>query len=86
MSYAEKLINKLIEIISKSVDPDFLKDYKVRLATLELAIRLIKKIVAIYNNENSNDFYLACIEQAKEQSSFILRRLFKVNFLLLSIS
>lgn len=57
---------------------NFSKDFKVRLATLELSIRLIKKLVA-FNKENTySDFYLACIEQSKEQSSFTLRRQFKV--------
>lgn len=67
-------MNKLIGIVTKSTEPDF----KVRLATLELAIRLIKSLVIINNKSLMNDFHLACIEQAREQSSFVLRKQFKV--------
>lgn len=75
-TYDEKLMTKLIGIISKSVESDF----KVRLTTLELTIKLIKKLAIVNEKCFISDFHLACIEQAREQSSFILRRHFKVNF------
>ncbi len=58
-------------------------DYKVRLATLEIVVKLIKILVTKNNKSYINDFHLACIEQAKEQSSFTLRRQFKVFYLIL---
>lgn len=71
--YNEVLMSKLIGIVSKSVEPEF----KVRLATLELAIKLIKSLVIVNKRSYISDFHLACIEQAREQSSFILRQKFK---------
>ena len=52
----------------------------MRLTTLELAIKLIKKLVIINGKSFVNDFHLACIEQAREQSAFLLRRQFRVSF------
>jgi protein CLEC16A len=75
-NYNEAVVNKLIGIVTKSVEPEF----KVRLATLELAIKLIKSLVILNKKSYINDFHLACIEQAREQSSFILRQKFKVSF------
>ena len=69
-------MTKLIGIISKSVESDF----KVRLSTLDLTIKLIKTIAIVNNKSFITDFHLACIEQAREQSSFILRRHFKVEY------
>ena len=76
INYSEMAISKIIGIISKSIEPDF----KVRLATLELCVTLIKKLAIVENKSALSDFYLACIEQAREQSSFILRRHFKARF------
>jgi hypothetical protein len=42
---------------------------------------VVKKLTIVNNKSMLNDFYLACIEQAREQSSFILRRHFKVIIL-----
>lgn len=58
----------------------FYTEFKVRLTTLELAIKLIKKLVIINGKSFVNDFHLACIEQAREQSAFLLRRQFRVSF------
>jgi protein CLEC16A len=72
-SFIEVLINKSIEIINQSIHPN----YKVRLATLEIAVKLVKKLIKIDHFRNSFDYYMACIEQAKEQSAYILRKKFK---------
>lgn len=76
-SYDDKLMSKLIGIVSKSVESDF----RVRLSTLDLTIKLIKIMTILNRKCYISDFHLACIEQAREQSSFILRRHFKVYLL-----
>ena len=81
-SYDDKLMGKLIGIVSKSVEADF----RVRLTTLELTIKLIKSMSVVNNKSFISDFHLACIEQAREQSSFVLRRHFKVGRKLLNFS
>jgi hypothetical protein len=49
----------------------------VRLATLELATKTIKKLAILNGKSYITDFHLACIEQTREQSAFTLRRQFK---------
>lgn len=74
-NYSEKLMKILIDVLAKSVEPDF----KVRLATLELATRIIKKLTCAFNtNSFIGELHMSFIEQVKEQSSFVLRRQFKV--------
>ena len=53
-------------------------DFKVRLSTLELTIRLIKNLTVSNKKSIINEYQVKCIEQAKEQSSFVLRKHFKV--------
>jgi hypothetical protein len=74
-NYNETLMLKLIGIISKSVEPEF----KVRIATLDLAIKLIKSISMMNGKSYISDFHLACIEQVREQSAYVLRQKFKVG-------
>jgi len=80
-NYNDKIISKLIGIITKSVELDF----KVRLSTLELAIHLVKKLCIVNNTSHISDFHLACIEQAREQSAFALRRQFKTEEMFLDM-
>jgi len=80
-NYGDVFINKLIGIVTKSVEPDF----KVRLITLELAISLIKKLTVENKKSYITDFQLACIEQAREQPAFLLRRDFKTEEMFLDM-
>ena len=60
-------------------------DFKVRLVTLELAVNLIKKLAVTDNKSYITDFQLACIDQAREQSAFVLRRYFKTDEMFLDM-
>jgi protein CLEC16A len=94
-TYYDIIINKLIGIISKSNDSNI--EYKVRLATLELSINLIKKFVEIYGAGDGatssksttvcklNDFHYSCIDYAREQSAHNLRNMFKTEEMFLDI-
>jgi protein CLEC16A len=73
IDYSDLIISKVVGIISKSTDPDF----KVRLATLQLCVTLLKSITMVNKKSHLNDFYSSCVEQTREQSSFILRRYFR---------
>ncbi|CAF1254051.1 unnamed protein product [Rotaria magnacalcarata] len=70
--YNTILVDQLCEILSLSVSPDS----KIRLATMNLAINLLKKLV--YDEEENvsylSDHHLARIEGAYEQSTEDLRR------------
>ncbi|CAF0812734.1 unnamed protein product [Brachionus calyciflorus] len=79
--YSEKLMGILIGILSKSVENDF----KVRLATLELAIKLIKSMACVGNKSFISDFHMACIEQVRDQSAYALRRSFKTEEMFLDM-
>ena len=72
--YDEALAGRLIGIVTKSVEST---EFKVRLATLELAVKLIKSLTVVNKNSYVSDFHLACIEQAREQSAFVLRQKFR---------
>jgi protein CLEC16A len=80
-SYHDALMSKLIGVVSKAVESDF----KVRLVTLELAIKLIKSLAETNGQSYTNDFHLACIEQAREQSAFLLRRQYKTEEMFLDM-
>ncbi len=80
-NYGDVFINKLIGIVTRSVEPDF----KIRLITLELAISLIKKLAIVNKKSYITDFQLACIEQAREQPAFLLRRDFKTEEMFLDM-
>lgn len=81
LNYSGVFMNRLIGIVAKAVEPEF----RVRLVTLELAVQLIKRVSLLVVPGSAasavrslvTDFQLACIDQAREQSAFVLRRHFK---------
>ena len=50
-----------------------------------MVIKLLKSLLTQNNKSYINDFHLACIEQAKEQPSFTLRRQFKSDEMFLDM-
>uniref|UniRef100_A0ABD2VZK9 Protein CLEC16A homolog n=1 Tax=Trichogramma kaykai TaxID=54128 RepID=A0ABD2VZK9_9HYME len=71
--YNETLIDKIIHIITLSCQ----SGAKVRLVTLELAIKLLLHLVICDNESILQDCHLAAIEAAKEQSTALLRNFYK---------
>ncbi|GAB1602331.1 protein CLEC16A-like isoform X3 [Argonauta hians] len=71
--YNIALVEKLIKIITLACQPSA----KLRLATLELSIKLLKQLV--YRNGRSflQDRHLACVENARECSNQLLRNFYK---------
>ncbi|XP_076235537.1 C-type lectin domain containing ema isoform X3 [Calliopsis andreniformis] len=72
-SYNEILIDRLIHIISLSCQTNA----KVRLITLELAIKLLTQLVMSEGQNMLKDSHLAAIEAAKEQSTSLLKNFYK---------
>lgn len=52
---------------------------KVRLATLELSIKLLKQLVYKSGKSYLKDQHLACVENAREGSTQLLRNFYKVS-------
>ncbi|XP_074647477.1 protein CLEC16A-like isoform X2 [Tubulanus polymorphus] len=71
--YNVLLVEKLIKIISLSCQ----NGSKVRLATLEMSILLLKQLVHKKGITFLQDRHLACIEGAKEESVLLLRNFYK---------
>lgn len=71
--YNEILIDRLIHIISLSCQTNA----KVRLITLELAIKLLTQLVTSEGQSVLRDSHLAAIEAAKEQSTSLLKNFYK---------
>ncbi|XP_064631052.1 protein CLEC16A-like isoform X3 [Lineus longissimus] len=71
--YNVYLIEKLIKIITLSCQ----KGSRVRLATLEMSILLLKQLVYRKGKNFLQDRHLACIEGAKEESVLLLRVFYK---------
>ncbi|XP_051171080.1 protein CLEC16A homolog isoform X3 [Leptopilina boulardi] len=71
--YNEILIDRLIQIITLSCQTNV----KVRLITLELAIKILIQMVISEGRSLINDSHLAAIETAKEQSAVQLRNFYK---------
>ncbi|CAN8030413.1 unnamed protein product [Ixodes persulcatus] len=72
--YNIALMEKLIQIISLSCK----YGNKVRLATLEMSILLLKQLVTLDGGESClQDVHLAGLEQAREESSLLLRNFYK---------
>ncbi|EEC20586.1 protein CLEC16A, putative, partial [Ixodes scapularis] len=72
--YNVALMEKLIQIISLSCK----YGSKVRLATLEMSILLLKQLVTLDGGESClQDVHLAGLEQAREESSLLLRNFYK---------
>lgn len=57
----------------------FASDTKVRLVTLDLAIKLLVQLVMSEGQSLLQDGHLAAIESAKEQSTSLLRNFYKVR-------
>lgn len=57
----------------------FSLDARIRLVTLELAIKLLLQLVMLENESLLQDCHLAAIEGAKELSTAILRNFYKVK-------
>lgn len=72
--YNVALMEKLIQIIGLSCK----YGSKVRLATLEMSILLLKQLVTLDGGESClQDVHLAGLEQAREESSLLLRNFYK---------
>ncbi|XP_011498267.1 PREDICTED: protein CLEC16A [Ceratosolen solmsi marchali] len=71
--YNETLINRIIHIITLSCQINA----KVRLVTLELATKLLIQLVISENEVLLQDYHLAAVEAAKEQSTTLLRNFYK---------
>ncbi|XP_076230090.1 C-type lectin domain containing ema isoform X3 [Nomia melanderi] len=71
--YNEILMDRLIHIITLSCQTNA----KVRLVTLELAIKLLTQLVMSDGQTVLKDSHLAAIEAAKEQSTSLLKNFYK---------
>ncbi|XP_033335663.2 C-type lectin domain containing ema isoform X2 [Megalopta genalis] len=71
--YNEILIDRLIHIITLSCQTSV----KVRLVTLELAIKLLMQLVMSDGQTVLKDSHLAAIETAKEQSTALLKNFYR---------
>ncbi|XP_063234490.1 protein CLEC16A homolog isoform X2 [Bacillus rossius redtenbacheri] len=71
--YNVLLVEKLIKIILSSCQPNS----RIRLVTLELAIRLLTQLVMKNGRSFLHDCHLAAIEGAKEESTSLLRNFYK---------
>ncbi|CAK9802268.1 Protein CLEC16A homolog [Anthophora plagiata] len=71
--YNEILIDRLIHIITLSCQTNA----RVRLITLELAIKLLIQLVISEGQSMLKDSHLAAIEAAKEQSTSLLKNFYK---------
>ncbi|KAK3607429.1 hypothetical protein CHS0354_035123 [Potamilus streckersoni] len=71
--YNVALVERLIRIITLACQ----HGSKVRLATLELCIRLLKQLVYQPGKSYLQDRHLACLENARECSTQILRNFYK---------
>lgn len=71
--YNVALVEKLIKIITLACQPSA----KLRLATLELSIKLLKQLVYINGRSFLQDRHLACVENARECSNQLLRNFYK---------
>ncbi|XP_044016067.1 protein CLEC16A homolog isoform X2 [Aphidius gifuensis] len=71
--YHDKLVEKLINIISSSCS----NNSKIRLVTLEMSLKLLIKIIICDNKSILCDEHYAAIEGAKEQSTALLRNFYK---------
>ncbi|OAD55741.1 Protein CLEC16A [Eufriesea mexicana] len=71
--YNEILVDRLIHIITLS----YQTNSRVRLVTLELAIKLLIQLVMSEGQSMLKDSHLAAIETAKEQSTSLLKNFYK---------
>lgn len=71
--YNVALVEKLIKIITLACQPSA----KLRLATLELSIKLLKQLVYTNGRSFLQDRHLACVENARECSNQLLRNFYK---------
>ncbi|XP_073447287.1 protein CLEC16A isoform X4 [Aquarana catesbeiana] len=72
-TYNQVLVERLIRILSNAANPDS----KVRLATLELACILLKRLVLFEGDRIIKNIHLACLEGAREESVHLLRHFYK---------
>ncbi|XP_040214475.1 protein CLEC16A isoform X9 [Rana temporaria] len=72
-TYNQVLVERLIRILSNAANPDG----KVRLATLELACILLKRLVLFEGVCSIKNIHLACLEGAREESVHLLRHFYK---------
>lgn len=71
--YNVALMDKLIQIIALSCK----YGSKVRLATLEMSLLLLRQLATIDGESCLQDHHLAGLEQAKEESTLLLRNFYK---------
>ncbi|KAL3236899.1 hypothetical protein MRX96_022153 [Rhipicephalus microplus] len=71
--YNVALMDKLIQIIALSCK----YGTKVRLATLEMSLLLLRQLATIDGESCLQDHHLAGLEQAKEESTLLLRNFYK---------
>ncbi|XP_076312191.1 C-type lectin domain containing ema isoform X3 [Tachypleus tridentatus] len=71
--YNINLVERLIKIIIQSCQ----YNSRIRLATLEMSILLLKQLVLKDGNSFLQDRHLAAIEQAREESTLLLRNFYK---------
>ena len=79
--YSDILMDCSIKILEKSVEPD----YKVRLATLELATRVINSIACEASKSSISEIHMARINQVSEQSALMLKESFRSEEMFLDI-
>ena len=72
------LVERLIRIITLASQ----QGSKVRLATLELSIKLLKQLVYKPGHSYLQDRHLASIENGRECSTQLLRNFYKVNIVI----
>lgn len=80
-SYNVALMDKLIQIIALSCK----YGSKVRLATLEMSLLLLRQLATVEGQSCLQDHHLAGLEQAKEESTLLMRNFYKSEELFLDI-
>ncbi|XP_077526943.1 C-type lectin domain containing ema isoform X2 [Haemaphysalis longicornis] len=79
--YNVALMDKLIQIITLSCK----YGSKVRLATLEMSLLLLRQLATIEGQSCLQDHHVAGLEQAKEESTLLLRNFYKSEEMFLDI-
>lgn len=79
--YNVALMDKLIQIITLSCK----YGSKVRLATLEMSLLLLRQLATIDGESCLQDHHLAGLEQAKEESTLLLRNYYKTEEIFLDM-
>lgn len=79
LGYIRRDFKRLIYFFCFSLCVTFLTGSKVRIATLQMTILLLKQLAVKGSESYLLDRHLAAIEQCREESTLMLRNFYKVS-------